>query len=293
MFRRQFRQMLTMVEKVQSEHACRRLCIEPNTSVIFLVTMAKASNRKKGLFQLIVLGDTIHHSAESMAVGVGGCLVILYQYRKAGRNECQDLANFFFFMEMVPASQPQLTQSSLTTCPELYLQGGSRFRQVNHQMITPTLCVFLLSFCLYYLSCLSPYYFTCLYVFFSPVSPFPFLVILYLSYLFLFLCVSPCLSHTKNQRQTIVFNAINIKTLDPKAVLVFQYQQKVFSCLYNSPVRGQLPTRQNLLYHESLALPLPPVPLLGTYRFTHSPPHSRRLSTHQILSQDEFWLSCH
>lgn len=50
MFRRQFRQMLTMVEKVQSEHACRRLCIESNTSVIFLVTMAKASNRKKGLF---------------------------------------------------------------------------------------------------------------------------------------------------------------------------------------------------------------------------------------------------
>lgn len=213
--------------------------------------------------------------------------------RKAGRNECQDLANFFFFMEMVPASQLQLTQSSLTTCPELYLQGGSRFRQVNHQMITPTLCVFLLSFCLYYLSCLSPYYFTCLYVSVSPVSPFPFLVILYLSYLFLFLCVSPCLSHTQNQRQTIVFNAINIKTLDPKAVLVFQYQQIVFSCLYNSPVRGQLPTRQNLLYHESLALPLPPVPLPGTYRFTHSPPHSRRLSTHQILSQDEFWLSCH
>lgn len=65
--------------------------------------------------------------------------------RKAGRNECQGLANFFLYIKMVPAFPPQLTQSSLTTCPELYLQGGSRSCQVNHQMITPTLCVFLVS----------------------------------------------------------------------------------------------------------------------------------------------------
>lgn len=118
--------------------------------------------------------------------------------QKAGRNECQGLANFFLFMEMVPDFPPQLTQSSLTTCPELYLPGGSRSCQVNHQMITPTLCVFLVS--------------TISLVFLSTillVSLSPFLVTLCLSYLFLSVsmrvslsvCLSLSLTHKIKDRQ--------------------------------------------------------------------------------------------